>query len=330
MTGSERVMPAGDSDAAWEVWRNRLLSQFDAFEAADASAYLYILADTRANPDLDKLLVQVPRLEWWSLWDGTVLESYTDIAPYLIAIDRFALDESRDLQSRLVRRLWKESSGLHMLTWIWSPLPTQSLVEHFRSFCRYSTPDKRAYFLHFYDNRILARLRIVWSEEQAQTFLSPCAEIWYRDRESNEIVWCNDAGVADAIVEEEQVMAVEQHMALLRLGRVDKLVMQLRTMYGAMLDDFTDLTLFQRVSEQLERADRYRIADHDDLLNYVSKGVVISPRFDEHPQIRTRLASAMHGEQTYRDALSRIDADVLREASRVTSESEDSEGASHD
>ncbi|WP_175729513.1 DUF4123 domain-containing protein [Burkholderia ambifaria] len=330
MTGTELAMSTGDSDAAWEVWRNRLLAQFEAFDAEDVSAYLYILADARANPDLDKLLVQVPRLEWQSLWGGTVLESYTDIAPYLIAIDRFALDDARDLQSRLVRRLWKEASELHMLTWIWSPFPSQFLIEHFRSFCRYSTPDKRAYFLHFYDNRILARLRAVWTGEQAQTFLSPCAEIWYRDRELSEIVWCNDAGVTDGVAGEGQAMTAEQHTALLQLGRADKLVMQLRTMYGAMLDDFTDLTLYRRVSEQLERADRYRIADDDDLLNYVSKGVVISPRFDEHPVIRERLARAMSGEQQFGDALSRIDADVLREASRMTTDFVDAGGALHD
>ncbi|MCU9955991.1 DUF4123 domain-containing protein [Burkholderia sp. BKH01] len=330
MTGTERVMSAGDSDAAWEVWRNRLLSQFEAFDASDVSAYLYVLADARANQDLDKLLVRVPRLEWHSLWDGTVLESYTDIAPYLIAIDRFAFDDPRDLQSRLVRRFWKESSGQHMLTWIWSPFPTRLLVEHFRAFCRYSTPDRRAYFLHFYDNRILARLRAVWSGEQAQAFLSPCAEIWYRDRESNEIVWRNDAGVTAGVVEGERAMTIEQHMALLRLGSADKLAMQLRTMYGAMLDDLTDSALYRRVAEQLERAGRYDIKDADDLLNYVSKGIAISPRFDEHPVIHERLVRAMNGGQTYRDALSCIDAVALCEASGVAPDVEGPGGFSHD
>ncbi len=317
MLEADRVMSAGDTEAAWEQWRKRLLSQFEAFDASDASGHLYILADARANPDLGKLLERVPKLEWVSLWQGTVVESYTDIAPYLIAIDRFAFDDPRDLQSRLVRRLWKESSGLHMLTWIWSPFSTRILTEHFQSFCRYSTPDKRAFFLHFYDNRILARLRAVWSAEQAQAFLSLCVEIWYRDRELNEIVWRNDADAADGVVDGEQVLTVEQHMALLRLGRADKLAMQLRTIYGAMLDALTDSVLYRRVSEQLERAVRHRVTGDDDLLNYVSKGVVVSPRFDEHPVIRDRLVRAMNGERTYRDALSQIDGDVLREASRM-------------
>ncbi|KVX23188.1 hypothetical protein WL02_04105 [Burkholderia ubonensis] len=330
MLEANRIMSAGDTEAAWEQWRKRLLSQFEAFDASDASGYLYILADARANPDLGKLLARVPKLEWASLWQGTVVESYADIAPYLIAIDRFAFDDPRDLQSRLVRRLWKESSGLHMLTWIWSPFPTRILTEHFQSFCRYSTPDKRAFFLHFYDNRILARLRAVWSAKQAQAFLSPCAEIWYRDRELNEIVWRNDADAADGVVDGEQVLTVEQHMALLRLGRADKLAMQLRTMYGAMLDDLTDSVLYRRVSEQLERAARHRVTGDDDLLNYVSKGVVVSPRFDEHPVIRERLVRAMNGEQTYRDALSQIDGDVLREASRMEPGSDERGVPAHD
>ncbi|CAG2307608.1 MULTISPECIES: DUF4123 domain-containing protein [Burkholderia cepacia complex] len=330
MAGTGRATPTRESDAGWEAWRDRLVAQFDTFDVGGVAAYLYMLADARANPGLDKLLVQVPLLEWESLWGGSVLESYTDIAPYLIGIDRFAFDDSRDLGSRFVRRLWRESSGRHMLTWIWSPFPIRSLAAHFRSFCRYSTPDKRAYFLHFYDNRILARLRGVWSAEQAQAFLSPCVEIWHRDRDSNEIVWRNDAGVADAVVDAEQVMTIEQHMTLLHLGRADKLAMQLRTMYGAMLDDFTDLALYRRISEQLERAGRYRIADDDDLLNYVSKGVVISPRFDEHPVIRGRLERAMSGEQTFREALSDIDAEVLRETARIASDSDAAGGTSRD
>ena len=204
-----------------------------------------------------------------------------------------------------------------MLTWIWSPFALDALGRHLRRYCRYATPDKRAFFLHFYDNRILERLRAIWTEEQARAFLSPCAEIWYRDRDLHEIVWRNDSATADLAVADEQVLSVEQHDALLQLGRADKVAMQLREMYGAILDGMSDTALFRRVSEQIERAGRYRIADDDDVLNYVSKGLVISPWFDEHPRIQERLTRAVHGEMTYREALTQIDRDLLNEASRM-------------
>lgn len=304
-------------ESAWESWRERLLAQFEIHSEKELHAELYLLVDSRANPGIDKLLPQVPGLTWASLWQETVLESYADIAPYLIHIDRIAFSDPRDLQNRLVRRLWKEGLELHMLTWIWSPLALESLSQHFRHYCRYATPDKRAFFLHCYDNRILERLRAVWTEEQAHAFLSPCAELWYRDRGLSDVVWQNDASAVDLPISKEEVLSVEQHKELLRLGLPDKFAMQLREMYGAILDSVSDTMLFRRVSEQLGRAARYRIADDDALLNYVSKGLVISPGFDEHPVIQARLTRAMQGEMTYRDALTNIDREVLRQASRM-------------
>jgi Domain of unknown function (DUF4123) len=322
MVESRKLVATQDVESAWERWRERLLGQFEMPSEDERLALLYILVDSRANPGLDKLLPQVPGLAWVSLWQGSVLESYTDIAPYLIQIDGIALGDPRDLQSRLVRRLWREGRDLHMLTWIWSPLSLESLSEHFRYYCRYATPDKRAFFLHFYDNRILERLRAVWTEGEAHTFLSPCTEIWYGDRDLNEIVWHNDATAADSAVAGEQLLTVEQHAKLLRLGRADKLAMQLRAMYEAILSDVSDSALYTRISEQLERAVRHRVTDDDDLLNYVSKGIIVSPRFDEHPVIRDRLERAAKGELTHREALSQIDRGVLREASCISLDSQ--------
>lgn len=304
-----------DVESAWGKWREHLLTQFEMLSDEALRAKLYLLVDSRANHGVDKLLPQVPGLAWASLWQGSVLESYTDIAPYLIQIDRMAFSDPRDLQNRLVRRLWKEGFEQYMLTWVWSPLDLESLSRHFRHYCSYTTPDKRAYFLHWYDNRILERMRTVWTAEQVRAFLSPCAELWYRDRDQNDVVWHNDAEAVDSAITEEQVLSVDQHGQLLKLGMPDKFAMQLREMYGAILDSVSDTTLFHRVSEQLGRAERYRIVEDDDLLNFVSKGLVISPRFDEHPVIEERLARAMQGAMTYRDALTGIDREVLRQAS---------------
>ncbi|WP_042273107.1 DUF4123 domain-containing protein [Paraburkholderia heleia] len=317
MSNSVSLTSASDVESAWEQWREHLLAQCEDLSKDGQQTQLYLLVDSRANPGIDRLLAQVPRLGWTSLWQDSVLESYTDIAPYLIQLDRIALSDPRDLQNRLVRRLWRESLDLHMLTWIWSPSSLESLSGHLRYHCRYATPEKRAFFLHFYDNRILKRLRAVWTSEQAHRFLSPCVEVWYRDRDLTEVVWRNHVAAAEGSVIGEHVLTIEQHSELLRLGQADKLAMQLRSMYDEMLADIPDLTLYARISEQLERAGQYRITSDDDLLNYASKGIVVSPCFDEHPVIRERLRRAVDGEITHREALSGIDGSVLNEASRM-------------
>lgn len=312
---------ARDIESAWQIWREHLLAQFETLSDEEQQIQLYLLVDSRAKPGLDKLLPMVPGLTWVSLWRDSVLESYADIAPYLVHIDRFAFSDPRDLHNRLVRRFWNEGFGLHMVTWIWSPHGLDVLAQHFQRYSGYTTPDRRKFVLHFYDNRVLERLRAVWTEEQTRGFLSPCTEIWYRDREWNDVVW-RDAATRDSSIPDGEAVTGEQHARLLWLGRADKLAMQVRDMYGAILDKMPGRELYQRVSEQLERAAQYRIVGDDDLLNYVSKGILISAAFDEHPVIQERLRSALKGELTYREALTGIDRDALAQAAVMGESSE--------
>lgn len=317
MAIAEPVIAASELEEGWQQWPAGLQAQFVELSTELEPVRLYILADSRANPGLNKLLVQVPELQWASLWHGSVFESYTDIAPYLIQIDQYALEDSRSLMHRLARRLWREANGLHMLTWIWSPVAMVPLSQHFRAYCSYALPDRRAFFLHFYDNRILQRLRAVWTDAEARRFLAPCNEIWYRDRELNDVVWLNAEPAVPAVVANQQNLTDDQHAQLIRLGHADKVALQLRTLCGDALDGVSQHELYRRVVEQLERAGQYRIADADDLLSYVSKGVMLSARFDEHPVIKDQLTRAARGEMTSREALTQIDEDVLRQAARM-------------
>ncbi|MDR5805533.1 hypothetical protein [Caballeronia sp. LZ001] len=78
--------------------------------------------------------------------------------------------------------------------------------------------------------------------------------------------------------------------------------------------DESDFALYLLVTEQLERASRYRLREKDDFLNYVSKGIVLSPRFDEHPVIQERLQRARNAEISHREALSGLTRDVIKQA----------------
>ncbi|GAB5096893.1 DUF4123 domain-containing protein [Caballeronia sp. HLA56] len=303
---------AQDADMDWEQWRHRLLAQFDSF-MHEQSVNLYLLVDTRGSPGIDKLFPKVKGLAWTSLWHGSVLDSYTDIAPYLIHVERLALDDPQELAGRLARRIWMEGASGFMLTWIWSPLSLTELDEHLKHYTRYAIPDKREYFLHFYDNRILARIRSVWTDEQAYCFIAPCREIWFRNRDQGEIVWRSDGASKPARADAPLLLSSDQHARLFALGHADKLAMQLREMYGVRLDEKSDFALYLLVTEQLERASRYRLREKDDFLNYVSKGIVLSPRFDEHPVIQERLQRARNGEISHREALSGLTPDVIKQ-----------------
>lgn len=311
-----RVLASQDIELTWEAWSEHLCEQIKIFTDDEHPQWLYLVVDSRANPGIDKLLHQIPRLAFTSLWNDSNFESYVDIAPYLIQIDQVALADPSHLQHQLMRRLWKHGRDLHALTWIWSVMSLESLGQHLRHFCRYETPEKRAFLLHLYDNRILQRALEVWTEEQASAFLSPYAQLRYLDRDFNEVVHSAPSGTEVRSQTGVQVLSVEQHEALLRLGFADKIAMQLRDMYDALLSDVSSPALWRRVSEQLGRAMAYRIND-DALFSYVSKGILVSPTFDEHPFIQERLERAARGQMAHREALSNIDRNILLEASRL-------------
>ncbi|MDR5795456.1 DUF4123 domain-containing protein [Caballeronia sp. LZ008] len=306
-----------DTNAAWDQWRTRLLAQWQPFADREADSSLYLLADARGNPGLDKLLMQVPGVKSSSLWRGSVIAAYADIAPYLIQVDPLALEQPRELAGRLFRRIWMEGQSRFMLTWIWTPLSLEALDSHLKYYTRYVTPDKREFFLHFYDNRILVRLRSVWTDAQAKSFIAPCHELWYCDRDFGESVWRNDEVTVQAHTDEVPQISADQQAQLYALGHADKLMMQLREMYGSRLDAPDEADFHRRVSAQLERASRYRLKDKDDFLNYVSKGIMLSPRFDEHPVIQERLRRALSGEISHREALTGFDRKVIQEVVKM-------------
>lgn len=307
----------GNADEDWHRWSDRLSVAFNGLSDDDAPVFLYLLADGRSKPGIDKLLALVPRLKYASLWRDSALEPYADIAPYLISINRYELENERALQHRLVRRLWREAAELPMLAWLWSPCDFDTLDAHFRRYCTYALPNRRQFYLHFYDNRILARLRQVWSPEEQQQFIEPCCEIWYRDRWLADVEWRNP--VAPMHVERQALhsMTDEQHRLLLALGYADKLALQLRHVCGAAVAHLSERGLYERVSEQLQRASAYRVEGEADLARYVTTGVVVAQRFDAHPLIRERLQGAMRGEMTLDAAFGAIGQDVwdaVREA----------------
>jgi hypothetical protein len=313
-TGNPSASAARSSDqreADWQRCFAHLNAAYGKHQGRGQDVFLYLMADGRGNPGVDRLLALVPELRYTSLWRGTEIECYTDIAPYLIALDRWEIENERSLQYRLARRLWREAT-VPMLTWLWSPHDLDSLASHYRRYTAYSLPGRQAYYLHFYDNRIIERLRRVWTEEETRQFIAPCFEIEYRDRSFNDVAWENTDSPMLPAGDEPMQLTVEQHQLLIDLARAEKLTLQLRMQCGASADHLTSSELHALVCRQLERARQYRINDEAALLNFVTSGVLISPVFDEHPVVRERLVSASRGEMSPTDALEGITDDVWR------------------
>ncbi|MCA8034022.1 DUF4123 domain-containing protein [Burkholderia arboris] len=303
----------------WPAFLETLKASVARTDDARNAMRLYVLVDTRGYQELDVQLAAVPRLRHASLWTDTGLDAYTDIAPYLIAFDHDAINDENAEQYRLLRQLWLEAVDLHAVTWLWSTWSFDALDQHLRQYVQYRLPNGRAYYLFFFDNHVLGRLRQVWRDTQAQRFVAPFGEIRYRDRRLGEVVWRNDMQANEGAVPVGDAPGLneQQHAQLIELGYPDKLVLKFRETMGAMVDHMSDAELHDRVVEQLDRAAAHEIAEEAGLQCYVMTGVLVSPRFDEHPAVKSRLEAASRGETSVDAALASIDDatwDAIRDA----------------
>ncbi|WP_261529337.1 DUF4123 domain-containing protein [Burkholderia multivorans] len=320
-TGANETIDAAPNprEPEWPAFLAMLKASLARTDEVGRAMRLYVLVDTRGYQELDVRLATVHRLRYASLWTDTGLEAYTDIAPYLIAFDRDTLDDENAEQHRLLRQLWLDAVDLHAVTWMWSTWSFDALDAHLRRYVQYRLPNGRSYYLFFFDNHVLARLRQVWSDAQAQHFAAPFVELRYRDRRLDEVVWRNDAPAINVVasIAGASCLLEQQHVRLLELGYPDKLVLKFRETMATMVDHLSDAELYEQIIEQLARAARHGITDEHETLYYVSIGVRISPQFDEHPAVRTCLAAVSRAEISLEDALLTIDDatwDAIRDA----------------
>lgn len=299
-----------DADSRWAAFRSHVGVTREKLERSAPSTCLYALVDTRGLPDLRSALERLDSIVFASLWDGSDLSAFGDIAPLLIRIDLGAAGS--DVPHQLLNRLWRFADDGFMVTWIWSPFALDQVADHFRAYCEYTLPDRRTFYLHFYDNRILERLRLTWAPEEWARFAGVAYEMWCCNGGGVERIWSTDA---PRLFEDTTApgLNTEQHLALLASGIPDKLAMQLREICGSIIDHLSPRELREAVRIQVERAARYRVQCEGDLLMYAKKGLLISPRFDEHPLIQPQLELASYGDVSYFDVLSQLD-DAFRES----------------
>ncbi|VBB11909.1 DUF4123 domain-containing protein [Burkholderia stabilis] len=303
----------------WPVFLEMLKASLAGEAGESGPIRLYAIVDTRGYQELDTQLVTVRGLRYVSLWTDTGLDAYTDIAPYLIAFDRQALDDEGGEQYRLLRQLWLDAVDLHAVTWLWSAWSFDALDAHLRRYVKYALPNGRAYYLFFFDNHVFGRLRQVWSDAQAQQFVTPFVEIRYRNRRLEEVVWRNAAPASADAAQAGDVQGLneKQHAQLIELGYPDKLVLKFRETMAAAVDHLSDGALYEQVVEQLDRAAGHGVSGEAELLCYVVMGVQVAPKFDEHPAVKASLEAASRGETGVDAALMAIDDatwDAIRDA----------------
>ncbi|CUI79478.1 DUF4123 domain-containing protein [Achromobacter sp. ACM02] len=279
-----------------ETLRHAEVSRIETGEAVHA----YLLVDFRNRAELAAPIKSSAQVSHGSVWLGTDLAVYGEIAPLLIEIDdltRFELGRDTDGPYtsellRLLRRVYEADGGQFAVTHILSPMALAELMAHCAYYGDYGLPDGREYYLHFYDSRILDRAFQVWSEAERERFLAPLTLMRYLRRDGSIAEWKGggERELSAAALPAPQPFTLAQHQALLDMDYPDKLTQQIRRIYmGVLGSDLRQDELHEQVLEQMARARAYGIESERDMLDYVAWGITISPRFDEHEVIQSAL-----------------------------------------
>lgn len=279
-----------------ETLRHAEISRIETGEAMHA----YLLVDFRNRAELAAPIKSSAQVSHGSVWLGTDLAVYGEIAPLLIEIDdltRFELGRDTDGPYtsellRLLRRVYEADGGQFAVTHILSPMALAELMAHCAYYGDYGLPDGREYYLHFYDSRILDRAFQAWSEAERERFLAPLTLMRYLRRDGSIAEWKGggERELSAAALPAPQPFTLAQHQALLDMDYPDKLTQQIRRIYmGVLGSDLRQDELHEQVLEQMARARAYGIESERDMLDYVAWGITISPRFDEHEVIQPAL-----------------------------------------
>lgn len=285
----------------WEERLNDTLAQAETLASATGTApNTYVLVDFRGRTELARPVKACADLSYGSVWVGTDLAVYDEIAPLLIQVDdlsRFELARGRQAPRtsellRLLGKLHEADGGEFAVTHIVSAWPLADLMAHYAYYGEYGLPDGREYYLHFYDSRILDRAFQVWTDEEREHFLGPVHQLRYVRRNGSVAEWRGWGHQLNAPSwrRRPQPFTLDQHQTLLDLDYPDKLAVQIRRIYlGVLGSDLRQDELYGRVLEQMTRARSHGVKTERDMLDYVAWGITISPRFDEHEAIQPAL-----------------------------------------
>lgn len=290
----------------------------------------YALIDMRGYPDISMALWEDPATPTWRLWDGTDLESYGDISPMLVEIDLAAMSDAEEHAGkpaipatsalRCLSQIDQTSQGGYAITCLLSPSDGQSLARHYRAYCEYSLPDGHAYYLHFYDSRILCRLMNVWDASQRAALLSPVYEFHYRLSDGSIAILKNDPKTCAerALSPETPILDSRQHEMLLEQDYPDKVLLQLRRHLPDALDGCTYEDAYRRIVEQLDRARGHGLTTERDHFDYVAFALTTSDRFDEHPGVLACLLDARSRQIPVAEAFSALSEEFWDDIARTS------------
>lgn len=152
-----------------------------------AGERLYGIADAARDHDL----AVAPRDEFdmpiYSLFDGNAPDYMRDVAPYLFSFD---IKPSYPYRTSALLDRWAAQMGNCAGIFALSESNSRDMLLHLRQVFRVTTEDRRAYYLRFYDPRVLRTFLPSCSLADAAQFFGPIRCIFVESEQPGVMLSC--------------------------------------------------------------------------------------------------------------------------------------------
>lgn len=265
--------------------RERKTSLEDLKKLSDGG-HLYAVVDACNLPFIAKKVLELGDGRAISLYRGGPEESYWDIAPYLVNLDRVVFDWLR---------LHASHAGWGVF--LASKADLSTLRQHLRHFLRVQEPQGTVWTFRFYDPRVLVPFLSVCSEPELSTFFGPVSAYGIAKAGIEEAVFLHPAHSFPG----DPGSTKYSFLFRLRNQHVEALKPQAEAAFAAEVISFLRATspiavgsiepsmLQTRVLRGLLRARTYGFKRASSLAAFVAIMFDIAPNFDEHPRIHAVL-----------------------------------------
>lgn len=248
------------------------------------------------------------RFSWKSqataIYDGTAFDELKDASPYLLPLSADLVIMRHEL-----RKIFKVSSGVPMVSFIASSLSTSELCDVFKPFLEISVDDEQSFLLRFSDTRVLPVLDAILCKENITGWRRGIAHWWMPDR-AGKIFSLPDYENNERIFNPEKNSLSLPQLSfnlLIEAGECDAILDAISDQNPDLLNDRLPSFNYALAHEMKSKIKKFRIENFPDVVMFCTTALATSEHFHTHPDFNAVLKSAAWRPGALGEAFSAID-----------------------
>lgn len=246
-----------------------------------------------------------------SLWEDlptlalepAALVEQADLMPRLLTFQDISQTQRLELIER-AKTHQKHSAPPYFSALIESKSPKEQMQQRLSQRLLVDGPDGKKGLLRYFDPRVFMHLRWLLDNKQMSLLLFDIDCWHWPDSKGN---W-HDFKSPETVAYSTLRLSESQWQTLTTLGWLNRLLKQLGTDPAL---DTTEPQLARTALSHLQTAQQLGLKGKDDCCLYAKQSTLFTPRIHQHPDLQTRLNSALSGDISYTSACAKLSDSTL-------------------